>query len=30
VVRIDNLCVEFKWNGSTRRIYIAETDVDKK
>jgi hypothetical protein len=30
VVRIDSLCVEFNWNGTDRRIYIAETDVVKK
>ena len=30
VVRIDSLCVEFNWNGTARRIYIAETDVVQK
>jgi hypothetical protein len=30
VVRIDSLCVEFDWNGTARRIYIAETDVVQK
>lgn len=27
LVRVDSLCVEFDWEGRTKRIYIAESDI---